>query len=114
MVSQARVLDRPNFKICCFLLDMILQIDHSLRLVEQVVVSFLILVKYETVSIQSHQITAATGQSRIHQILVNSIVLLTNGIGFALQAAVLIIIGTWADYGHWRSVQIQLNQINLP
>ncbi|KAH9944825.1 MFS general substrate transporter [Amylocystis lapponica] len=33
---------------------------------------------------------------------VNSIVLLTNGISFALQAVVLLIIGAWADYGHWR------------
>ena len=111
MVSQASILDRPNFKICCFLPDMILQINHSLHLVEQVVVSFLILVEYETVGTRSHQITVATGQS---QILVNAIVLLTNGISFALQAAVLLIIGAWADYGHWRSVQIKLYQINLP
>lgn len=33
---------------------------------------------------------------------VNSIVLLTNGISFALQAAVLLLIGSWADYGRWR------------
>ncbi|TBU38548.1 MFS general substrate transporter [Dichomitus squalens] len=33
---------------------------------------------------------------------VNSIVLLTNGISFALQAVVLLIIGAWADYGTWR------------
>ncbi|KAI0636058.1 autophagy-related protein 22-like protein [Trametes polyzona] len=33
---------------------------------------------------------------------VNSIVLLTNGISFALQAAVLLIVGAWADYGRWR------------
>ncbi|KAI0671865.1 autophagy-related protein 22-like protein [Trametes maxima] len=33
---------------------------------------------------------------------VNSIVLLTNGISFALQAAVLLLIGAWADYGRWR------------
>ncbi|KAI0368007.1 hypothetical protein BV20DRAFT_949065 [Pilatotrama ljubarskyi] len=33
---------------------------------------------------------------------VNSIVLLTNGISFALQAAVLLMIGAWADYGRWR------------
>lgn len=111
MVSQASISDRPNFKICCFLQDTILQIDHSLQLVEQVVVSFHILVEYETVSIRSHQIAAATRQS---QLLVNSIVLLTNGISFALQAAVLIIIGAWADYGQWRSVQIKFYQINLP
>lgn len=35
---------------------------------------------------------------------VNSIVLLTNGISFALQAVVLLVIGAWADYGTWRSV----------
>ncbi|KAJ3564406.1 hypothetical protein NP233_g8317 [Leucocoprinus birnbaumii] len=33
---------------------------------------------------------------------VNSIVLLTNGISFAIQAVVLLIIGAWADYGQWR------------
>ncbi|KAK7682639.1 hypothetical protein QCA50_014439 [Cerrena zonata] len=33
---------------------------------------------------------------------VNSIVLLTNGISFALQAIVLLTIGAWADYGTWR------------
>lgn len=33
---------------------------------------------------------------------VNSIVLLTNGISFAIQAALLLIIGAWADYGSWR------------
>ncbi|KAI0775082.1 MFS general substrate transporter [Trametes elegans] len=33
---------------------------------------------------------------------VNSIVLLTNGISFALQAAVLLLVGAWADYGSWR------------
>ncbi|TFK93709.1 MFS general substrate transporter [Polyporus arcularius HHB13444] len=33
---------------------------------------------------------------------VNSIVLLTNGISFALQAVVLLMIGAWADYGTWR------------
>lgn len=34
--------------------------------------------------------------------IVNSIVLLTNGISFALQAVVLLMIGAWADYGTWR------------
>ncbi|PBK75831.1 hypothetical protein ARMSODRAFT_1080006 [Armillaria solidipes] len=33
---------------------------------------------------------------------INSIVLLTNGISFAIQAALLICIGAWADYGRWR------------
>ncbi|CCL99290.1 uncharacterized protein FIBRA_01306 [Fibroporia radiculosa] len=33
---------------------------------------------------------------------VNAIVLLTNGISFALQAVVLLLIGAWADYGYWR------------
>ncbi|SJL09804.1 related to autophagy protein (Atg22) [Armillaria ostoyae] len=33
---------------------------------------------------------------------INSIVLLTNGISFAIQAAFLICIGAWADYGRWR------------
>ncbi|KAI0707224.1 MFS general substrate transporter [Earliella scabrosa] len=33
---------------------------------------------------------------------VKSIVLLTNGISFALQAVVLLVIGAWADYGTWR------------
>ncbi|KIJ07753.1 hypothetical protein PAXINDRAFT_164557 [Paxillus involutus ATCC 200175] len=33
---------------------------------------------------------------------INSIVLLTNGISFAIQAVLLLVIGTWADYGQWR------------
>ncbi|KAI0264339.1 autophagy-related protein 22-like protein [Gloeopeniophorella convolvens] len=33
---------------------------------------------------------------------VNSIVLLTNGISFALQAVLLLAVGAWADYGRWR------------
>ncbi|TFK74120.1 MFS general substrate transporter [Pluteus cervinus] len=33
---------------------------------------------------------------------INSIVLLTNGISFAIQAVLLLIVGAWADYGHWR------------
>ncbi|KAJ8587711.1 MFS general substrate transporter [Rhizopogon salebrosus TDB-379] len=33
---------------------------------------------------------------------INSIVLLTNGISFAIQAVLLILIGAWADYGTWR------------
>ncbi|KAJ8503031.1 hypothetical protein ONZ45_g11211 [Pleurotus djamor] len=33
---------------------------------------------------------------------INSIVLLTNGISFAIQAVVLLTIGAWADYGTWR------------
>ena len=34
--------------------------------------------------------------------VVNSIVLLTNGISFAFQAVLLLMIGAWADYGTWR------------
>lgn len=33
---------------------------------------------------------------------INSIVLLTNGISFAIQAVLLLMIGAWADYGRWR------------
>ncbi|KAN0093258.1 Autophagy-related protein 22-like protein [Tylopilus felleus] len=33
---------------------------------------------------------------------INSIVLLTNGISFAIQAVLLLVIGAWADYGQWR------------
>lgn len=34
--------------------------------------------------------------------VVNSIVLVTNGISFAIQAVLFLIIGAWADYGKWR------------
>ena len=34
--------------------------------------------------------------------IVNSVVLLTNGISFAVQAVLLLMIGAWADYGTWR------------
>ncbi|KAH9995709.1 autophagy-related protein 22-like protein [Russula vinacea] len=33
---------------------------------------------------------------------INSIILLTNGICFAIQAVTLLMIGAWADYGTWR------------
>ncbi|RDB25887.1 Autophagy-related protein 22 [Hypsizygus marmoreus] len=33
---------------------------------------------------------------------INSIVLLTNGLSFAIQAILLLAIGAWADYGRWR------------
>ncbi|KAF8485995.1 MFS general substrate transporter, partial [Russula ochroleuca] len=33
---------------------------------------------------------------------INSIILLTNGISFAIQAVLLLMIGAWADYGTWR------------
>ncbi|KAI6042904.1 MFS general substrate transporter [Pisolithus marmoratus] len=33
---------------------------------------------------------------------INSIVLLTNGISFAIQAILMLAIGAWADYGQWR------------
>jgi MFS-type transporter involved in bile tolerance (Atg22 family) len=37
-----------------------------------------------------------------HSDTVESVVLLTNGISFALQAVLLLFIGAWADYGTWR------------
>lgn len=39
--------------------------------------------------------------------VVNSIVLLTNGISFAFQAVLLLIIGAWADYGTWRCAGLE-------
>jgi len=33
---------------------------------------------------------------------ITQIVLITNGISFAIQAALFILIGAWADYGSWR------------
>ncbi|KAJ5569617.1 uncharacterized protein N7459_009047 [Penicillium hispanicum] len=33
---------------------------------------------------------------------INSIVLLCNGISFAIQVAVFLVIGSFADFGHWR------------
>ncbi|KAF5391658.1 hypothetical protein D9757_002487 [Collybiopsis confluens] len=33
---------------------------------------------------------------------VNSIVLVTNGLSFAIQSVLLLLIGAWADYGRWR------------
>ncbi|QRV89669.1 autophagy-related protein 22 [Ceratobasidium sp. AG-Ba] len=33
---------------------------------------------------------------------ISSIVLITNGIAFAIQAVLFLIIGAWADYGSWR------------
>jgi MFS-type transporter involved in bile tolerance (Atg22 family) len=33
---------------------------------------------------------------------VNSIVLITNGLSFALQAVLFLLVGSFADYGYWR------------
>lgn len=33
---------------------------------------------------------------------INSVVPLTNGISFAIQAVIMLVIGAWADYGQWR------------
>ncbi|CAE6427906.1 unnamed protein product [Rhizoctonia solani] len=33
---------------------------------------------------------------------ISSIVLITNGIAFAIQAVLFLVIGAWADYGSWR------------
>lgn len=33
---------------------------------------------------------------------VNSIVLITNGLSFALQAVLFLLVGSFADYGVWR------------
>ncbi|KAL5522451.1 hypothetical protein ACEPAG_8467 [Sanghuangporus baumii] len=33
---------------------------------------------------------------------INSIVLVTNGMSFAIQAVLFLMIGAWADYGRWR------------
>jgi hypothetical protein len=42
--------------------------------------------------------------------VVNSIVLLTNGISFAIQAVLLVMIGAWADYGTWRCAGAELSR----
>jgi len=39
--------------------------------------------------------------------VVNSIILLTNGICFAIQAVMLLMIGAWADYGTWRCAGLE-------
>ena len=47
------------------------------------------------------------GESKDYKVnfysIVSSIVLLTNGISFAIQAVLLLFFGAWADYGRWRS-----------
>jgi hypothetical protein len=47
-----------------------------------------------------------------HKLTVNSIVLLTNGISFAIQAVLLLTIGGWADYGTWRCARIEYRNAN--
>lgn len=44
---------------------------------------------------------------------VNSIVLLTNGISFAIQTALLLFIGAWADYGRWRWSIVLLGKLKI-
>lgn len=67
MASRASISDHRNFKICSFLPDMTLQVNHLLHLVEQVVVFYHTLVEHETVNIQPSCITTATRPSRIYQ-----------------------------------------------
>ena len=38
----------------------------------------------------------------MYLITVNSIVLITNGLSFAIQAALFLMVGSLADYGVWR------------
>ena len=57
--------------------------------------------EYETVSFLMLP-RAPRRRSSAIDFAVNSIVLLTNGVSFALQAAVLLLVGAWADYGRWR------------
>jgi MFS-type transporter involved in bile tolerance (Atg22 family) len=38
----------------------------------------------------------------VYLITVNSIVLITNGLSFAIQAALFLMVGSLADYGVWR------------
>ena len=78
---------------------MILQHHRSQRLVEVTVVYFLTLVVFVTVSLSD----IIVGHLSLWT-TVNSIVLLTNGISFAIQALLLLAIGAWADYGSWRCV----------
>lgn len=41
-------------------------------------------------------------QSSVTEEAVNSIVLITNGLSFAFQAVIFLIVGSFADYGVWR------------
>jgi hypothetical protein len=101
----ASILDRRNSRTCCFWLVMI-QASHLLlqpALVVQVVY-FLLPVAFAIVSSLDYNQDFVI----LNSITVNSIVLLTNGISFALQAVVLLMIGAWADYGTWRYISIPI------
>ena len=43
-----------------------------------------------------------TKSSFVDRFIVYSIVLLTNGISFAIEVVLLLVVGVWGDYGHWR------------
>ncbi|KAF8519559.1 MFS general substrate transporter [Gautieria morchelliformis] len=45
---------------------------------------------------------------------ISSIVLITNGISFAIQVVLFLIIGAWADYGRWRpSITIMFTLVSI-
>ena len=87
-----------NSKISSSSLDMIQASLHSLLPVVQAAAYCHSWEKSETV----RRYLGVLSSTNSFHLTVNSIVLVTNGISFAIQAVLFIIIGAWADYGRWR------------
>lgn len=103
--SRASTSAPHNSRICSFLPDTTPVNPHSQpRAVRTPAASCRISERSAMVLFLQH-LPAAQHHDRFYA--VNSIVLLTNGISFALQAIVLLIIGAWADYGTWRYVSLK-------
>ena len=100
MVSPDSILDPLSSRTSCSWPAMIPANHHLLHhVVRTQIVFYLTSDEYATVRPR----LSRHSSDRLSPVTtVNSIVLLTNGISFALQAVVLLTIGAWADYGTWR------------
>jgi MFS-type transporter involved in bile tolerance (Atg22 family) len=114
MDSPASVLARPNSKIFSTLQAMT-RVTHRLpnHAATRLIASYPTLAAHATVCFLVHppSLVMRSICSRMDRYLslhfplpcaVNSIILLTNGISFAVQAILLLSVGAWADYGTWR------------
>jgi len=113
MDSPASILVRPNSKISSTLQATTQATHHSPNHVAtRLIVCYPTLATHATVCLsrssslvgRTRLVYEWTALSLFFPLLcaVNSIILLTNGISFAIQAILLPVIGAWADYGTWR------------
>jgi hypothetical protein len=70
--------------------------------VERETVAWLRLGRHDLVSRVLEGLLSRMNRYPILTNLVNSIVLITNGLSFAFQAVIFLLVGSFADYGVWR------------